>query len=153
MCGSSSIVHELDVSYVERDLNALLSRIGHPRKPVVDKPLDIASIVLPSTPITEAATAAAKRMLDPALFNHSTRAYYISQILIHDHFPTWQVDNELLYTVCMLHDIGCSDQLQLNTRASFELHGAIVAHGIVKAAGGAEEQALSVAEAINKHGK
>ena len=104
MSGSSSIVHELDVSYVERDLNALLQRTGH--KGARGAPIDIASITLPCTQITEAATAAAKRCLDQAIFNHSARVYYISQILKHDHFPTWQVDNELLYIVCMLHDIA-----------------------------------------------
>ena len=149
MSSQSSIVHELDVSNVERDLNALLQRTGH--KGARQTPVDIASITLPSTQITEAATAAAKKCLDQAIFNHSVRVYYISQILKHDHFPTWQVDNELLYTVCILHDMGCADEHQLHTPISFELHGALLARDIVKAAGGSELQACRVAEAINKH--
>jgi len=142
-------MYELDINYVERDVNALLQRINHKGK--CRSPIDIASIIIPSTPITESATKTASSLLDKAIFNHSVRVYYLGQIFQHDHFPTWKVDNELLYAVSLLHDIALSDQLQLDTSISFELHGALLARDIVKEAGGTERQALMVAEAINKH--
>ncbi|CAF0900330.1 unnamed protein product [Adineta steineri] len=142
------MIHELDISYVERDLNALLNRIGHRR---ANNPVDIASIVVPSTKLTNAASKHAKDLLDDAIFNHSIRIYYISQMLRKDHFQRWKVNDETLYVAALMHDIALSDSIQLNSQVSFEFQGGLIGHDLVLANGGSEVVANQVFEAICKH--
>ncbi|CAF1045492.1 unnamed protein product [Adineta steineri] len=142
------MIHELDISYVERDLNALLNRIGHQR---AKNPVDIASIVVPSTKLTNAASKHAKDLLDDAIFNHSIRIYYISQMLRKDHFQRWKVNDETLYVAALMHDIALSDSIQLNSQVSFEFQGGLIGHDLVLANGGSEVVANQVFEAICKH--
>jgi len=142
------MLHELDVSFVERDLNTLLHRIGHQR---ASNPVDIASIVVPSTKLTSAASKHAKDLLDDAVFNHSVRIYYISQILRKDHFQQWKVEDETLYVAALMHDIALADSVQLNSQVSFEFQGGLIGRDLVLRNGGSEQVANQVFEAICKH--
>ncbi|KAG6805703.1 hypothetical protein H0H93_004248, partial [Arthromyces matolae] len=71
--------------------------------------------------------------------------------LIKSHFPSWSYDLETYYLACLLHDIGTAERFLATTKLSFEFKGAIVARDLILKAGGVEDQADSVCDAIVRH--
>lgn len=67
------------------------------------------------------------------------------------HFPSWTYDHETYYLACLLHDIGTAEKYFKTTKLSFEFKGAIVARNLILSAGGVEDQADSVCDAIIRH--
>ena len=71
--------------------------------------------------------------------------------LVRKHFPEWKYDDEAYYLSCLFHDIGTADEYLATTKMSFEFKGAIVARDLILSAGGVEDQADSVCDAIIRH--
>lgn len=61
---------------------------------------------------------AAKELTAPVL-NHSLRVFQYSVAIIRDQFPAWDLDQEVLYVTCLLHDIATTDQNMRATKMSF----------------------------------
>lgn len=151
----SPLLRELDVSVVERDVNAYLAR--HPslstRTPT---PISLASLPTPSTPLAAAALSFVHSQLDPVMFNHSCRVYYIGQAMaqhLASPSPTaYRVDDEAYYLTSLFHDLGCAPSHLRATRLSFEFQGALLAHQwILHQSAESLPLAAEVAEAITRH--
>jgi cyanamide hydratase len=130
----SSVVRELDVSVVERDITAYLAR--HPSLSGVNPArISLAALPTPSTPLAEQALAYSHSQLDTVMFNHSCRVYYIGMAMAqHLHQPpssSYLVDNEAYYLTSLFHDLGVGPAQQPNTRLSFEFQGALLAHRFI----------------------
>ena len=84
----SPLVRELDVSVVERDITTFLAR--HPHLSHTPPPrISLASLPTPTTPLATAALSYAHSLLDPTMFHHSVRVYYIGQAMaLHLSSPT-----------------------------------------------------------------
>jgi cyanamide hydratase len=147
----SPILRELDVSVVERDLNAQMAAQSSlfSTKP---RPISLASIPVPSTSLTTSALRYAHDSLDSTMFNHSNRVFFIGKAM-HQHpaLQHWHVDDEAYYLTSLLHDIGVGPGKQLSTRLSFEFHGAILARDFILQHGGDHAIADEVCEAIIRH--
>jgi len=147
----SPLIRELDISVVERDINAYLATHPHLHTP---HPISLASLPTPSTPLTEAALRFARSELDDIMFNHSNRVYYIGKAMVKEHFTDWHVDDECYYLTSLLHDLGVGPKNLQSTRLSFEFYGAIRAREfILQQPGGKQLQNIAdeVCEAIIRH--
>lgn len=151
----SPLLRELDVSIVERDVNAYLAR--HPslstRTPTRTS---LASLYTPSTPLAASALSFAHSQLDPVMFNHSNRVYYIGQAM-KQHLSSppsadYRVDDEAYYLTSLFHDLGCAPTHLHSTRLSFEFQGALLSHNwILQQSPHLLPLAAEVAEAITRH--
>jgi cyanamide hydratase len=125
----SPLVRELDISVVERDINAYLAQ--HPNIPTSAQPISLASIYTPSSSIAANALKHARSHLDDVMFNHSNRVYYIGMAMAQQHFPEWRMDNECYYLTSLFHDLGVGHNRLTSTRLSFEFDGAIQARDFI----------------------
>ncbi|CAI4971208.1 CFC_HP_G0078660.mRNA.1.CDS.1 [Saccharomyces cerevisiae] len=72
--------------------------------------------------------------------------------IIRDQFPAWDLDQEVLYVTCLLHDIATTDKNMRATKMSFEYYGGILSRELVfNATGGNQDYADAVTEAIIRH--
>ena len=136
MSGASSVsplLRELDVSVVERDVNAYLAR--HPSLSTSRSPaaISLASLLTPDSPLAASALAYSHSQLDPVMFNHSCRVYYIGQAMSQHLNATssYHVDAESYYLTSLLHDLGVGPHHLSTTRLSFEFAGAILAREFI----------------------
>ena len=151
----SPLLRELDVSIVERDVNAYLAR--HPslstRTPTR---ISLASLHTPSTPLATAALSYVHSQLDAVMFNHSNRVYYIGQAM-KQHLASpapdaYRLDDEAYYLTSLFHDLGCCPSQLRATRLSFEYQGALLSHQwILQQSPDSHALAGEVAEAIARH--
>jgi cyanamide hydratase len=132
---------------VEREIDQFL-RQSEVRPP---KPFDIASVYIPSTSVAEKAVRYAHDKLDPAIFNHSNRVYYLGAVMVDDYLPQWKFDLDTYFLTSVLHDIGTAPSLQLTTALSFEYFGGIHAREKLLEFGAPNLQADEVAEGIIRH--
>ena len=151
----SPLLRELDVSIVERDVNAYIAR--HPSlSSRIPTPISLASLHTPSTPLAAAALSYVHSQLDSVMFNHSNRVYYIGQAMAqHLSAPSpsdYRVDSEAYYLTSLFHDLGCAPSHLRATRLSFEFEGALLSHQwILQQSPASVELASEVAEAIARH--
>lgn len=83
---------------------------------------------------------------------HSLRVYQYSLAIIKDQFPDRDLDKEVLFVTCVLHDIGTTDKNMALTNMSFEFYGGFLSHSLVlKNTDGNLNFAEAVAEAIIRH--
>lgn len=112
----------------------------------------VAAIKLPDTPLAKAIRAYARKELTEPTFNHSTRVFYYGMAIMKDQFPSWDLDPEVYYVTCLLHDIGTTDQNLRATKMSFEFYGALIARDLIyEHSNGNKEFADAVYEAIARH--
>ncbi|TDL26796.1 cyanamide hydratase [Rickenella mellea] len=106
---------------------------------------------LPDSPLVRYVKEFVKGHLNEQTFNHSNRVYIYGTALVKTHFPSWSYDSETYYLACLLHDIGTASAFLATTKMSFEFKGAIIARDTILSAGGNEDQADSVCEAVVRH--
>ncbi|KAH3675610.1 hypothetical protein WICPIJ_009325 [Wickerhamomyces pijperi] len=58
---------------------------------------------LPNTEIAKKTYEHAKLKIDPMTMNHSIRIFLYMRAVIYDYFPDWNIDEEVLYVVALLH--------------------------------------------------
>lgn len=141
--------------------------VGKPSKPQ-PKPVSVAALRVPQTPLSTRVAAYAKSKLDADTYRHSLRVYSYGLAIAREVFPEWEVKpgselEETWFLTAILHDIGTSAEFIAQTRLSFEFWGAYHALELLQNAtvtsGSSEdreavaprEQAESVAEAIIRH--
>jgi putative nucleotidyltransferase with HDIG domain len=100
------------------------------------------------TPLARAALDLARAHELPSVLNHSIRTH--AYALLHaERAGVTDVDPELLYVACLLHDIGASDAFDGPQR--FEVEAADAAAELVRAHGRSEQDADQVWQAIALH--
>ncbi|KAI0028950.1 hypothetical protein K488DRAFT_57489 [Vararia minispora EC-137] len=114
-------------------------------------PFTVDDFVLPDSDVVQEVKSFVKAELDEQTYNHSHRVYIYGTALVRTHFPSWSYDPATYYLACLLHDIGTAERFLATTKMSFEFKGAIVARDAILSAGGAEDQADSVCDAIIRH--
>ena len=96
-----------------------------------------------------AASTAAQELQPRWLTNHGWRTYAWGTLLALD--TKLEYDKNLLFSACMLHDIGLTPQTGTPADQCFSMRGARVARAILQCAGASEDQLHRVAEAITLH--
>lgn len=79
---------------------------------------------VPQTPISQAAFELASSLLAPAILSHSMRVYLYAKALAHHTASPYATDpakRDLLFTACLFHDIGTTDEYDGSQR--FEVEG------------------------------
>jgi cyanamide hydratase len=153
MSTASPLLRELDVSVVERDVNAYLAR--HPA--IANKTpaaISLASLPTPTTALAESALVYSRSQLDDIMFNHSCRVYYIGQAMAQhlNSSSSYHIDSEAYYLTSLLHDLGVGPTHLSSTRLSFEFYGAILARDfILEQSPASRPLADEVSEAIIRH--
>ncbi|KAF2734998.1 hypothetical protein EJ04DRAFT_576537 [Polyplosphaeria fusca] len=95
-------------------------------------PTPIPTSFIPQTPISQAAYNLASTTLPPPILNHSIRVYlYASHLARHSSSPYASgLPQDLLFTACLLHDIGATPRYNGSQR--FEVEGADAAAALLR---------------------
>lgn len=86
---------------------------------------------VPQTSISQAVFKHALNLLAPAILNHSMRVYLYAKALAHHIASTYATDAaklDLLFTACLFHDIGTTDEYDGSQRFEVEGGDAAVKH-------------------------
>ncbi|SHG08228.1 HD domain-containing protein [Streptoalloteichus hindustanus] len=102
---------------------------------------------LPESEISRAAFRFAAEIESPAVFHHSVRSYLFGREL--GRARGLEVDDELLFLGCVLHDVGLSEAGDGDQR--FEVDGADLAASLLREHGVPEERVEVVWDAIALH--
>lgn len=120
--------------------------------PVVNAPRPRAVVPPPNSETARLVREYAAKELTAPVLNHSLRVFQYSVAIIRDQFPAWDLDQEVLYVTCLLHDIATTDKNMRATKMSFEYYGGILSRELVfNATGGNQDYADAVTEAIIRH--
>jgi HD superfamily phosphodiesterase len=106
----------------------------------------------PQTPTSKAAYALASSLLSREILNHSIRVYLYAKTLAQRSNSTYFTDptkHDLMFTACILHDIGTVSKYDGPLR--FEVEGADAAVALLKEQGVSDEQAHEAWIAIAIH--
>ena len=142
--------YEIDLSSVERDVERLLAT--HGTQP--SRPISLASIEVPRNELAMKTLQFAHTEMDPVMFNHCNRVFYLGGVLAKTQFTDWKwADSlsEVFYHTALLHDIGVAPRFHTSTTMSFEFCGAIQAREHLIASGAPQTLADEVTEAIVRH--
>ena len=86
---------------------------------------------VPQTPISQAAFDHASSLLAPAILSHSMRVYLYAKALAEHSKSVYAMDaakHDLLFTACLFHDIGTTDEYDGSQRFEVEGGDAAVKH-------------------------
>ena len=137
-------------------IQAQLARIPRPWRhrlglPKASAPLDLDPLVVPDTAMAQVAEKALVETSPEPLVEHGYRTYAWGRILAaqarHD------LDDELFYAACLLHDLGLvlADEERPKGSCCFAYDGAEAARSLLLGEGVPAETAESVADAICLH--
>ncbi|MFF3227413.1 HD domain-containing protein [Nocardia suismassiliense] len=106
---------------------------------------------LPATPLADKATALIDRTLTPALRNHSVRGFFFARAVADRHGlrPGADYDEEAMYLICVLHDVGLAETPSSDQR--FEIDGADQAALFLEANGVTDTRVDTIWDAIATH--
>jgi len=128
------------------------SRSNHSSNGSILEQLDLRAldhIEPPGDKLSMVAAQAAKRLQHEWLTNHSWRTYAWSGLLALQ--SGLKHDRGILFSACLLHDIGLTAHASLPKSDCFTLRGARAATKILARNGATEEQIHRIAEAITLH--
>jgi len=107
-------------------------------------------LTLPGTDLPQRALDLARRTEHPSVLNHSLRTFlYASLHADSMSSESGEVDRELLFVACVLHDVGTADVY--NGEQRFEVDGADAAADFLRNEGRPQHEIDSVWEAIALH--
>lgn len=125
--------------------------VRRPPAPASGLLAEVAAIELPRTPLALAAHAAAREAEPEYLLNHSLRSYLFARLSAGAR--GWAAgadfDDEVLFTACVLHDLGLVASADTGRR--FEVDGADAAADLLRTHGMAPDRTALVWEAIALH--
>lgn len=109
------------------------------------------SLDLPATPLARAAQTVIDTELTPALRNHSVRSFLFARAAAADRGlrPGVDYDEETMYLICALHDIGLAEIANGDQR--FEVDGADYAAEFLESQGVTDERVDIIWDAIAAH--
>jgi hypothetical protein len=111
----------------------------------------LADLRLPATELAGRAHALVRRLQPPFLLNHSLRSYLFARAVAGQNGlrPGQDFDDELVFLICVLHDIGLTDAANGNQR--FEVDGADFAAGFLEDSGETGPRVDTLWDAIALH--
>lgn len=130
-------------SKIERDTK---KAIPNPKAPTAQAPQP-----LPDTTFGKFIHNYSQDKLPQPVLNHSLRVYQYSLAIIKDHFPNWDLRDDVLFAACLLHDIGTTEHNMNSTKMSFEFYGGLLSRELVLEKTGDKDFAEAVSEAIIRH--
>lgn len=133
---------EYGFAKVERDVQLAIPSPNPPTSQKID---------LPQGSVEQEILKYARAELNEKTLNHSLRVYTYSAAIIKDQFPSWDLDLAVVFTTCLLHDIGTTDKNMKATKMSFEFYGGIIAKDLVYEKTKNQDYAEAVSEAIIRH--
>ncbi|MEU7141888.1 HD domain-containing protein [Nocardia sp. NPDC046473] len=109
------------------------------------------SLALPSTSLADNASALIDRVLTPALRNHSVRGFLFGRAIADRHGlrPGADYDEEVMYLICALHDLGLAENASGERR--FEIDGADAAARFIEDNGVTDARVDTIWDAIAAH--
>lgn len=109
------------------------------------------SLDLPDSPLALAAQTAIDAELTPALRNHSVRSFLFARAAAAERGmrPGADYDEEIVYLICALHDIGLADVANGDQR--FEVDGADYAAEFLESQGVTDDRVDIIWDAIAAH--
>jgi hypothetical protein len=110
-------------------------------------PKTIAGITAPDSRFVQIAIEEACDCLEPFLFNHSARTFYLGALL--GDAQKLQADLEILFIACMLHDLGLTPRHE--GELPFEIQGAQAANSLLSKAGFQQDKCEIVWDGIAMH--
>lgn len=129
---------------IARDVKAAVGKINEPTSQSV--------VELPDSPLGKFVLDYATKELPEKVLLHSLRVYQYSIAIINDHFDKWNLDHEVLFVTCLLHDIGTTEKNMKATKMSFEFYGGLISRDLIlKHTDGDQDYAEAVAEAVIRH--
>ncbi|EGV65840.1 cyanamide hydratase [Yamadazyma tenuis] len=108
-------------------------------------------VSLPDSRLSQSILKYAQDNLPIKVLRHSLRVFQYSVAIIKDQFSDWNLDIEVLFVTCLLHDIATTDKNMEATKMSFEFYGGFLSHGLVMEHTGNQDFSEAVAEAIIRH--
>lgn len=116
------------------------------------KPTKQGVVPLPDGPMGRFILEYAQKELSPPVLNHSLRVFQYSVAIMKDHFSDWDLDLEVLFVTCLLHDIATTEKNMAATKMSFEFYGGLISGELVlEHTKGDRDYAEAVSEAIIRH--
>lgn len=129
---------------VPRDIK---KAIGNPNPPTIQPVAQ-----LPDTELAQTVFEYAQQELSTPVLNHSLRCYQYSIAIMKDQFPHWDLDHEVVFVTCLLHDIATTEKNMNATKMSFEYYGGILSGELILThSNGNKYYAEAVSEAIIRH--
>lgn len=128
---------------VPRDIS---KAIPSPKKPT-EQPV----YELPFSELSKSILKYATEELNERVLNHSLRVYQYSLCILKDQFPEWDLNPEVLFVACLLHDIATTDKNMKSTKLSFEFHGGMISYALLLQHSDDKLFAEAVCEAIIRH--
>jgi len=110
-------------------------------------PAEVAGVRLVDSGVAKKATALAREVSPPYLFNHSMRTYLFGTLI--GRSEARRCDEELLFLACILHDLGLTERFM--GPMPFEIQGAEAAARFLKDQGVSVERAAVVWDGIAMH--
>ena len=110
-------------------------------------PVTVAGVRLPDSRIARLATEFGQSAYPPYLFNHATRTFLFGALV--GRALGQDLDEEILYLACILHDLGLAEQFQ--GELPFEIQGAETAKRFLIEHGYDKEKAEIVWDGIAMH--
>lgn len=106
---------------------------------------------LPSTPLADKTIELATQSLEPHVLNHSIRGFLFGQAIAAQQglHPAKDYDEETMFLICVLHDIGLSEIA--NGNQPFEIDGADYAAQFLETNGITDTRVDTVWDAIASH--
>ncbi|CEP67303.1 uncharacterized protein LALA0_S22e00144g [Lachancea lanzarotensis] len=115
-------------------------------------PTPLAVAELPNSTLAKSILNYATEELPLPVLNHSLRAYQYGEAILKDQSTEWAIDSDVLFSACLLHDIGTTEKNMNVTKMSFEYYGGVKARELVlKKTHGNVEFADAVCEAVIRH--
>lgn len=113
--------------------------------------IDLGAIRIPDSAVAQRASAHAKALSEPWLYNHCVRTYLWGAMLAQSDRIAF--DEELFYVASILHDLGLTDthRCQGQSCACFAVVGARAAQTFASNMGWERERTQRLAEAISLH--
>jgi hypothetical protein len=139
------------LKFIYHGVRALAATKKRMRESVKFRHMEFEDIVPPDSPIAMEAMAFCRETSEPFLFNHCIRSYFWARLLDDGSGP---VDQEVLFTALMLHDIGMNEGYVLDPSDKykcFTIVGARIALEMATRHGWSEKRADLTANAITLH--
>jgi hypothetical protein len=130
-----------------RDERTPMAGVGDGAAPGGRLPAEVAGVRLVDSDVAKKATALAREVSPPYLFNHCVRTYLFSVLI--GRSEARRCDEELLFLACILHDLGLTERFM--GPMPFEIQGAEAAARFLKDQGVSSEKAAVVWDGIAMH--
>lgn len=115
---------------------------------ISNKPFKHSTFDLPLSNLSNSIFNFVSSNVSQQVLYHSLRLYQFGITLLQDHFPDWEIERELLFTTCLLHNISIPSTSDGTIKSSQTYRGFIAYDLIFNITNGNRDYAETVAHAI-----